>query len=92
MFILDLAHDLFQDVLQRDEPQNPAAFLAHQGHGTVGLEKQFECRGHVGDARPTDGVAAMALLLGALLVFSVWLPAPLLELLHQAAAIIGGKS
>jgi hypothetical protein len=32
----------------------------------------------------------MALLLGGLLFFSVWLPAPLLELLHQAAAIIGG--
>ncbi len=47
---------------------------------------------HVGDARPTDGLAAMALLLGALLVFSVWLPTPLLDLLHQAAGIIGGKS
>ena len=43
-----------------------------------------------GDARPTDGVPAMVLLLGALLLFSVWLPAPLLALLHQAAAIIGG--
>jgi hydrogenase-4 component F len=38
-----------------------------------------------------DGVPAMALLLGALLVFSVWLPAPLLELMRQAAGIIGGK-
>ncbi len=43
------------------------------------------------DARPTDGLAAMALLLGALLVFSVWLPSPLLELMRQAAGIIGGK-
>ena len=42
------------------------------------------------DARRMDGVPAMALLLGGLLLFSVWLPAPLLELLHQAAAIIGG--
>jgi hypothetical protein len=33
----------------------------------------------------------MAMLLGGLLLFSVWLPAPLLELLHQAAGIIGGK-
>ena len=40
---------------------------------------------------PLDGVPAMALLLGALLVFSVWLPAPLLELMQQAAGIIGGK-
>ena len=31
-------------------------------------------------------------LLGGLLLFSVWLPAPLLELLHQAAAIIGGAT
>jgi hydrogenase-4 component F len=48
-------------------------------------------REHSGDARPTDGLAAMTLLLGGLLVFSVWLPAPLLELLHRAAGIIGGK-
>ena len=44
------------------------------------------------DARPWDGVPAMALLLGGLLVFSVWFPAPLLQLLHQAAGIIGGNS
>lgn len=43
------------------------------------------------DARPWDGVGAMALLLGALLVFSVWLPAPLLQLIQRAAGIIGGK-
>jgi hydrogenase-4 component F len=44
-----------------------------------------------GEARPADGVLAMTLLLGALLLLSVWLPAPLLELMRQAAAIIGGK-
>ena len=38
-----------------------------------------------------DGVPAMALLLGTLLVFSMWLPAPLLQGIHQAADIIGGK-
>jgi hydrogenase-4 component F len=38
-----------------------------------------------------DGVPAMVLLLGTLLVFSVWLPAPLLQGIHQAADIIGGK-
>ena len=43
------------------------------------------------DARRMDGVPAMALLLGSLLVFSVWLPPPLLELMRQAAGIIGGK-
>ncbi|MBI3848860.1 MAG: hydrogenase 4 subunit F [Verrucomicrobia bacterium] len=48
-------------------------------------------RERTSDARPTDGLAAMALLLGALLVFSVWLPGPLLELMRQAAGIIGGK-
>ncbi len=46
--------------------------------------------GRAHDGRPMDGVPAMGLLLGALLVFSVWLPRPLLDLLHQAAAIIGG--
>src|SRR6266568_4821791 len=43
------------------------------------------------DATPWDGVGAMALLLGGLLVFSVWLPAPLLQLIQRAAGIIGGK-
>lgn len=38
-----------------------------------------------------DGVPAMALMLGALLVFSIWLPAPLLQEIHQAADIIGGR-
>jgi hydrogenase-4 component F len=43
------------------------------------------------DATPWDGVGAMALLLGGLLVFSVWLPKPLLQLIQEAAGIIGGK-
>lgn len=47
--------------------------------------------GRTTDARRMDGVPAMSMLLGGLLFFSVWLPAPLLELLHQAAGIIGGK-
>jgi hydrogenase-4 component F len=38
-----------------------------------------------------DGVPAMSLLLGVLLVFSVWLPVPVLQLIHQAAGIVGGK-
>jgi len=44
------------------------------------------------DARTWDGVPAMGLLVGGLLVFSVWCPVPLLQLIHQAAGIIGGKS
>ncbi|MEK7683861.1 MAG: proton-conducting transporter membrane subunit, partial [Verrucomicrobiota bacterium] len=43
-----------------------------------------------GDARPADGVPAMALLLGGLLLFSVWLPASLRQLLEEAASIIRG--
>jgi hydrogenase-4 component F len=46
---------------------------------------------HAGDVCRTDGVPAMVLLLGGLLLFSVWLPAPLQEIMRQAAAIIGGK-
>jgi hydrogenase-4 component F len=42
------------------------------------------------DARPTDGVEAMVLLLGGLLLFSVWLPVSLQAIMRQAAAIIGG--
>ncbi|MDE3084820.1 MAG: hypothetical protein KGJ37_06350, partial [Verrucomicrobiota bacterium] len=45
----------------------------------------------VSDARRTDGVPAMVLLLGGLLLFSVWLPMPLQQIMHQAAGIIGGK-
>lgn len=45
--------------------------------------------------RPTnpdkmEGVPAMALMLGALLLFSVWLPGPLLQVLGQAGEIIRG--
>jgi hydrogenase-4 component F len=43
------------------------------------------------DARPYDGVSAMALLLVGLLAFSVWLPVPVLQLIQQAAGIVGGK-
>ena len=39
-----------------------------------------------------DGIPAMGLMLGTLLVFSVWLPAPLFELMNRARdIIIGGK-
>jgi len=43
------------------------------------------------DGRAWDGVPAMGLLLGGLLLFSVWLPPPVLAVLHQAADIIGGR-
>jgi hydrogenase-4 component F len=43
------------------------------------------------DGRPSDGVAAMGLLLGSLLVFSLWLPLPVRELLRQAARVVGGE-
>jgi len=36
------------------------------------------------------GVPAMGLMLAALLIFSFWIPAPVLEVMHQAAGIIGG--
>ena len=39
-----------------------------------------------------DGVPAMGLMLGALLLFSAWLPAPLLDVMQRAARIIEGKS
>jgi hydrogenase-4 component F len=43
------------------------------------------------DPHPAGDHHAMVLLLGGLLLFSVWLPSPLLALMHQAASIIGGK-
>ena len=42
--------------------------------------------------RLCDGVPAMGLMLGALVVFSVWLPAPLLVVMQRAAGIIGGRA
>ncbi len=42
------------------------------------------------DAAPLDGVPAMALMLGAMLVFSLWLPGPLHSVMRQAATIIRG--
>jgi hydrogenase-4 component F len=44
------------------------------------------------DAAVLDGLPAMALMLGTLLVLSLWIPAPLRELMKNAAAIIGGKT
>lgn len=43
------------------------------------------------DTTPNLHLAVIAAPLVALLVFSVWLPEPLRQLLEQAAAIIGGK-
>jgi hydrogenase-4 component F len=37
-----------------------------------------------------SGLPAMSLMLATLLVFSFWIPKPLSELMHRAAAIIGG--
>lgn len=47
--------------------------------------------GTVPRPRSRDGLAAMALLVGTLLVFSIWLPEPVLTLLHTAAGAIGGN-
>ncbi len=44
------------------------------------------------DAAPWDGVPAMGLMLGALVVFSVWLPAPVRFVMQRAAGIIGGEA
>jgi hydrogenase-4 component F len=45
-----------------------------------------------GPAAPGAGVPAMASMLGVLLVFSLWLPAPILQLIKQAAGIIEGSA
>ncbi len=42
------------------------------------------------DAMPLDGIPAMGLMLAMLLVLSLWQPGPLLDVMHQAAGIIGG--
>jgi hydrogenase-4 component F len=45
----------------------------------------------VTDAALLDGVPAMGLMLGTLVVFSLWIPAPLLAVMQQARDIIGGQ-
>jgi hydrogenase-4 component F len=42
------------------------------------------------DPETWDGLSAMALLVSVLLLFSLWLPAPLLQLIQRAAEVIGG--
>lgn len=43
------------------------------------------------EAMTWDGVPAMGLMLGTSLVFSLWLPAPLMQLMDRAAGIIEGN-
>ena len=45
----------------------------------------------VTDAGVFDGFPAMGLMLGILAVFSVWIPAPLLQMMERARDIIGGQ-
>jgi hydrogenase-4 component F len=49
-------------------------------------------RGRIGPGRKSvmAGAPAMIVMLGALTLFSVWMPAPLLEVIREAGAIIGG--
>ncbi len=65
-----------------------AGLLNHSAHLLLGkAEKEPGA-----PATPRSGLAAMALLVGFLAVFSVWVPRPLFELVQQAAGIIGGAS
>ncbi len=43
------------------------------------------------DARRWDGMPAMGLLLAILLVLSLWLPDPLIEVMRRAAGVIAGQ-
>ena len=61
------------------------------GQHNPGREPGTPKQERTSDATPWDGAGAMALLLGGLLVFSVWLPAPVLQLIRGAAGIVGGK-
>ena len=64
-----------------------AGLLSHVAHLLLGTAKK-----EAGAApTPPSCVAAMALLIAVLTVFSLWLPAPLLELLRRAADIIRGS-
>ncbi len=48
--------------------------------------------GRAGDASRVDGFPAMGFMLGALLLFSFWLPEPLSHLMREASSIIQGSA
>jgi hydrogenase-4 component F len=62
-----------------------SGLLSHAAHLLLGTAKKETG----GQSTPLSCVAAMALLIAVLAVFSVWLPAPLYQLIQQAAKIIG---
>jgi len=64
-----------------------SGLLSHVAHLLLGAPTQEA----LGPRTPLSCVAAMALLIALLAVLSLWLPAPLLELLRRAAALIGGS-
>src|SRR5262249_7651431 len=43
------------------------------------------------NASPCAGTPAMGVMLGALVLFSLWLPTPVHEVMQRAAGIIGGN-
>jgi hydrogenase-4 component F len=63
-----------------------AGLLGHSAHLLLGKAE----REAGGQPTPRSSLAAMALLIGVLAVFSVWLPRPLFQLVEGSARIIGG--
>src|ERR1035437_9855580 len=63
-----------------------SGLLSHVAHLLLGTAE----RQAGGPSTPFSCVAAMALLIAVLTVFSVWLPKPLFQLITQAASIIRG--
>jgi hydrogenase-4 component F len=63
-----------------------SGLLSHVAHLLLGTAE----RQPGGPSTPISCVAAMALLIAVLAVFSIWLPKPLLQLITQAASIIRG--
>jgi hydrogenase-4 component F len=69
-------------ILPGARPRNADELVMSLGSGPVA--------GRLHGASAWDGVPAMVLLLGILLLFSVWLPSPVFRLIRQAAGIVGG--
>jgi hydrogenase-4 component F len=63
-----------------------SGLLSHAAHLLLGTAE----RQAGGQTTPFSCMAAMALLIAVLTVFSVWLPKPLFQLIEQAASIIRG--
>lgn len=47
MFVLNLAYDLFKNVLQSEYPKNVSVVVSHDSHRTAGFSEELQCCCHI---------------------------------------------